>query len=515
MRIWLTNLSSTPRLRHINSLITGIVILGSFLLLVIRTLAPFPATSDQAYFLPASFVFADGGKLANPWLAEGLNSSLNWHGFLQPYIIGLIARAMGGGWTHVYLAVNLLAAGTFILVSIVLHNQKIRSIETISILLMTFALLLDIRARPELLATAETVLLFFILARNPVALPTRPIVSILVGFVLAALLATQPVIFGFTVVGIAIYILQSPTYVLSSAVIGDTLRLVLLALATFACVLLLFVHFCFEGPIGDWLKGLQLQAASNSARSDFEGFAKYYLANRFVPGLGVGLLLLLALASKAWHSVQSASTARLAKGILLVILLVLATACFFRFAIRIPATYYNFSGILVAVALTAAVAIKPGSKLAELRAITLVILGLSSLLGGGLWLIQALIEYSQIRPTAQMLAADIASRQASHLRTCGDAAALPAIDNMSVALSLRVCFDPQSHDGGALCSSNSGLVREPLSSECDVYFALQDQNNKPGLIPDFQLRSDHFVVGPLQKFHLRPLYFGYARYEKQ
>ena len=118
---------------------TLIVIAGVFCLVVVRTWSPFPATSDQAYFLPPSFVFAETGKLANPWLGENFSASLNWHGFLQPYVVGLIARALGGGWTAVYLAVNLLAGGTFLFVAVVLHRLKIGALETSCILLMTFA----------------------------------------------------------------------------------------------------------------------------------------------------------------------------------------------------------------------------------------------------------------------------------------------------------------------------------------------------------------------------------------
>ena len=494
---------------------TLIVITGVFFLVVVRTWSPFPATSDQAYFLPPSFVFAETGKLANPWLGENFSVSLNWHGFLQPYVVGLIARAFGGGWTAVYLAVNLLAGGTFFFVAVVLHRLKIGALETSCILLMTFALLLDFRARPELLATFETVVLFLVCAERPDTLLKRPARSILLGLILAALLATHPVIFGLSVLGLAIYIVQSPTYVLSRAVILDLLRFASVTVAVFLCALLLLSHFCFGGPIFDWVKGIRFQAGANAARSDFEGIAKYYLANRFLPGLGLGIILLLALAHQAWLSIRPLSAGRLARGALLAFLLILAAVSLFRLALRIPATYYNFSGSLVLVSLTSAVAIKASTKLACLKMATLITLGIAGLFGGGLWFIQALIDHSKIQPTARMLAADIDATRAQGLRTCSDAAALPALDNVNIALSLRLCFDPQTGDRNELCSSNSGLVREPSSSECDVYFALQNQQNQtnPGAIPGFRLTVDRFSVGPLERFRLRPLHYGYARYE--
>ena len=206
----------------------------------------------------------------------------------------------------------------FVRVAVVLRRLRVAAIESSCILLITLALLLDIRARPELLATFESVVLFVTFATASEMSLMTSAGSVWLGVVFATLLVTQPTVFGLTLLGFAIYIVQSPTYVFSRTSVWEIARFASLTSVVFVCTFVALTYFCFGGSPLDWLKGIRSVTSLLAARRDFEGFVKYYAANRFLPGLGLGLVLLPALAWCAWESVSSLKSGRLVRRTILI-----------------------------------------------------------------------------------------------------------------------------------------------------------------------------------------------------
>jgi hypothetical protein len=101
--------------------LSAVAALGTLFLLAC-SMAPFPLKDDQPYFLPPSFVVGSGEPLRNPWMEAGFNGKLNWHGFLQPWLVGKLASAFGAGWRGTYLALSTVWAAIFLCVVLLLEG---------------------------------------------------------------------------------------------------------------------------------------------------------------------------------------------------------------------------------------------------------------------------------------------------------------------------------------------------------------------------------------------------------
>ncbi len=478
------------------SLATTATLAGVLILVVVRTLAPFPATNDHAYFLPAAFAFSEGGPLANPWMPAGFNTALDWHGFLQPWLIGALARVFGGGWTPVYLANNLVAALTLLGAVYAAMRMRLGPWRTTAIALLTLALMLDSRSRPETLATLEIVALVLAFATPPPDAFASLWRAAATGLIFASLLATHPLLFGLTAVAFTMFAILAWTanpiplarMALFVAVIAAAFTIGFAALAT----------LCFPGTIADWFIGIRRAAALTVGRMDSEGFLHFYVANRFLPGIGLGLLF-LPLGAAAMLRNCGGRFAR-ARALLVCAAALGFAALVWWFAVRVPPTYYNYTGLLAAGALVACSLTRGVAVLRRLCDGVLALLALSSLAGGALWVVQSLQDRPAILATRAALAQAMAGDARRGLRLCADTAALPALDDPTLVrrVSVSIPF--------------GGSPFPPVPAACNVFYELQTRGAEgaPQPVDGFRLQDDHTL--PPEWSGARPLHFGFARY---
>ncbi|WP_237155598.1 hypothetical protein [Oryzibacter oryziterrae] len=473
--------------------------LGALLLVLLRGAVPFPLVSDNAYFLPASWWMAETGQLANPWLQPGFNEALNWHGFLQPWLVGGLSGLLGGGWTGTYGAINLLAALTVLSVALAARGLGLSPLRAAALVLVAIALMLDARSRPEVLATAQDVGLVWLAAGLARRFPQGLWHGAGIGALMAALAATHPAVAVFSGFAVAAFLAVEVLRRRPSP--GSLAALALAMIAGFVLVAALLLAAVFGPAPLTWLTGLADAARITLARTDAQGLLRYFLANRFLPGFGLLALPLVAAAWSAslpprfthwrWLRVALALAIGLAGGFLL-----------YRQALRIPATYYNFTGVLVALGLMAA--LRAHGRWRWPVDAALMTLGLAALAGIGLWSAQALAERPLIAPSRLQLAQAVASDHAARRRICADAAVLAALDDpelaRSVHLSLRLAQAPGAPDPAL----------------CDVHYQLQASGGSAATpVTGFLAADAAEQVSPFARLGLRPSHFGFTRWLPQ
>lgn len=472
--------------------------LGALIVVLLRGAVPFALVSDHAYFLPASWWFASGGRLANPWMQPGFDRVLDWHGFVQPWLIGEGARLLGGGWTGVRLALDLTAAATILTVPFVARALGVTPWRAAVAVVVTVALMLDARSRPEVLATLETVLLVLLTRDFATTYPVAWGRAAAIGILCGLLALTHPVAAVFACLAV-----DGTLVVLSverRPPVGRLLGLPAVMGVAFAATLAALFVFVFDDRISVWLDGMARAGAITFARTDTTGFARYYLANRFLPGFAVvlvpALLVLWALRTPP-ATVRSVWPRR----VVLVVIGLAAAWMVQRFALRIPATYYNVTAILVAVVLIAAVA--PLSGLARRVAdLGVAVVGAGALAGTLVWTAQALEDLPAMARSRAELSAAVLADHAAGRRLCADAAALAAIDAPDVARAITVSI-PLA-DG----------PKAPSPERCDVYYALQMQDGQTVAPPVAGFTADRSTRrgGLLGRIGLRPSHFGFTRW---
>ncbi len=493
---------SDPALRRWSAPIATILLLGTGLLAGLRSISPFPVANDHAYFLPPSFVAAAGGPLANPWMASGFDQRLDWHGFLQPWLVGLGARLCGGGWDGVHLAIDGLAAAVFVAVVVVAVRIGLSIGAVITVGLTALALLLDARSRPEVLATAETVLLVALYAGPGASRFASRGRAVLAGVVLGATLVTHPVVFGLAGLGL--------TAAAGIAVLRGELRLgaavVVAGIAAAAAVAAVFAltHLALGIGPADWFAGIRRAGQAVLERTDHGGFVKYQLANRFLPGAVLGFVLVGAVIVAARRGlIEAGRVGPTAATAVAAVLAGVAGVVLYRFALRVPATYYNFSGVLVAVMLLALRLVPAAGWERRIGTATATALAAAAVVGVGVWTVQAAGERGAIGETRGELTTALRADLAAGRTICSDSAALAAVDDVAAARRLIVSI-PLS-DGPA----------PPDPARCEIYYRVQTQEGdaSPPEVGGFRLDRDAYrraaVVPKVRPFHL-----GFARYTR-
>jgi len=277
--------------------------------------------------------------------------------------------------------------------------------------------------------------------------------------------------------------------------------------ATAAALTLLFTIFG-HSPI-EYLRGIGKQAAMVAARQDFGGFVQMYVFNRFVPGLGLLFVLIPLCIYYGLMCVPHHLSYR--KLWISCILLVCGVTCFsiHYLAIRIPSTYYNFSGIIPAIllicgSLTQHCRTQHGSLSSwpvNTFVIVICLTGLSSLVGQIIWLQQNVVEYRtgvENRRTLQ----DIFSKAAvAGLRVCAELGALSAVSSFKDAMRIR------------FISVDDELMRRPDASVCELYVAMSNQANEyvPPTIGGYEMKVNRFFEAP-SVLPTRPLDMRFAVY---
>lgn len=471
--------------------------LGLVCLMGVRGLNGFPLNADHAYFLPVSFYFNAAGRLDNPWLNPIDSHAFNWHGFVQPWLVA--EMSLGGGWEGVTFGLDLLASLTFVFALIAARRLGLGVWETCAIGLISLALLLDMRSRPEVLTSVLSVALLLLVARRERGFFADVRIAAGAGLIFGMLLCAHPAIFGlvglcFAAYALALWGVERPSW-------GRLAAFTLIAAAVFAVTALALAQFVYHGSIVDWLAGVARHAAKTANRQDTERFAGYFLSNRFLPGLALGFAFAAPLAARLIAAPSPGWPPALWRAALALAALCVAAA-FYKVAVRVPATYYNFTGVLIALAMAACLTARGRPMLARVNHAALAALAAGSLVGALLWLGQNAYDGPMIHSSAAALEADVRAELAAGRKVCADAAALTAMRDVGDALKLHI----------SVPVSNEELA--PSRAQCDVYVRLQAQvySPTPGEIPGFALAADHFIAHPATIGWMRPLYYGYAIY---
>lgn len=484
-----------------------VLVVGLAEILVVRTIVEFPMTLDHAFFLPASYFERNTGVLNNPWRSPFPTEILNWHGFLQPALIASLS--IDGSWTAVFLALNVLAALTLSSVAAALYFNCIEPLQSAGILLVTLSLLLDYRARPEVLASALALALLLVVTRAPRDFLASRYAAAGAGAVLALLFCTHPAIFLLSGAGlafaVALQLSRQPEVPWT-----DLVRFIAVSAAAALAVLLVCFGFVFQDSPFVYLEGLAEHARRTANRSDTGFFRMMFVFNRFVPLLGLGLLL-LPLA--CWSLLRGAgSQGRRARlwWATSAVLAALSLLLLYRVAVRIPSTYYNFSGLLPALLVGCALLFaKVGSfenrKIVWPAAIYMLLLGAlvaGSLGGQALWLQQNAAEGRSAIANRFALGEAMQASVLEGRKTCGDLAAISASPSFEV--TRRIQF----------LNPAGPTPRAPQIAQCDVYFAvaIDSADRQPPAVPGFRLTLDQFA-GPEPVLPVRPLDMRFARYE--
>jgi hypothetical protein len=363
-----------------------------------------------------------------------------------------------------------------------------------ALVLITVAVMLDARSRPEVLATLETVFLVYAIHGLLLRSPWR---AAGVGVLCAALFTTHPLVAVFACFAVAVVL---GVLIIERRPLGAILNLLIAMAAGFALTLPLLFMLAANGQVAVWLDGMARAGKITLARTDTGGFLTYYLANRFLPAF---LIALIPAGLTVWALLRPSQSSRAAPLRWALLLLVASVGAYllYRFAFRIPATYYNVTGLLVATCLMVAIAPLSGKQRLATDAV-FVVLAVGALAGTLLWTAQALDERALVAPSRTELAAAIGADQAAGRRICSDAAALAALDSPAiardVAVSLRLAEAPAPPDPAA----------------CDVYYGLQSQGAKAlaapisGFMPERQKHQESLWT----KAGMRPSHFGFVRW---
>jgi hypothetical protein len=483
------------------------LMVGLVEILVVRTTVEFPMTLDHAFFLPASYFERNTGILNNPWRSPFPTEILNWHGFLQPALVANLS--IDGSWGATFLALNVLAALALSSVAAALFFRRIEPLQSAAILVVTLSLLLDYRARPEVLASVLALALLLLVSR-----PSRDFLSSRFaaagsGAVLALLFCSHPAIFLLSSAGLAFAIaLQlSRTREVQWA---HLLRFIGIAVVAALVVLLVCFGIVYKASPLVYLDGLAEHARLTASRSDTGFFQMMFVFNRFVPLLVLGLLLLPLACWSVLRPARSEGRSARLWWLTSAFIAVLSLLLLYRVAVRIPSTYYNFSGLLPALLvgcalLFAKAAVFHNGKIVWPAAIHALVLGglvAGSLGGQALWLQQNAAEGRAAIANRFALGEAMRSSVAEGRETCADLAAITASPSFEVTQKIQ------------FLNPTGPAPRAPQSAQCEVYFAvaIDSADRQPPAVSGYRLTLDQFV-GPEPMLPVRPLDMRFARYE--
>lgn len=478
---------------------------GIFCLLVLRTAVQFPMTLDQRYFLPASYYFSQTGLIHNAWNNPIQTTVLNWHGFLQPAVVSYLA--IGGTWTGIFFGLNLLAffclslvaAGTFIL--------RLSVHQAAAILIITLGLLLDYRARPETLAAILTVSLVLLGHWQGEQFFRRPTAAIASGIIFALLFCAHPAIFLLSAILFAGY---APILLgRGEASVGDLMLFSVLLIAAILPTLLLTFYVIYGHDPAVYIEGILAHARKTSLRTDTNGLFKIYVMNRFVPAMGLAFVFFIPIGAVVIQGIRAntADHRRHLWSMVSVLFALLFLASLYHLAIRIPHTYYNFSGLMPALMLTAAGAFRhkvcSTNSLRLGRPVIWIGLVAACLFGQLLWLYQNISEFKSATANRSAIEAIVQEELQTQEKVCVDMAALIAFSDFATTQAVHF-FDPQSGEGDSPSPADCTTVIRVAADADDI---------AAPRLSDFHLIADHFTTNYATPLGIRPLNLRYAVYQ--
>lgn len=152
------------------------------------------------------------------------------------------------------------------------------------------SLILDYRARPELLASLITCLIVLTVSLFRVDLMRNRVAAVTIGVLFGSLFCSHPVIFLLAMCAFSLAIIIELTDIEIS--IKDVVTFITIVSMSAATAALTFLFTIFGHSPIEYFRGIGKQAAMVAARQDFGGFIQMYVFNRFVPGLGLLFVLI-------------------------------------------------------------------------------------------------------------------------------------------------------------------------------------------------------------------------------
>jgi hypothetical protein len=284
---------------------------------------------DAPYFLVAAHRFANGLGLTNPYFSlvpDDPAAYLTWHGWLYSWLIGLLPSS--SNYATILFGPALIGITAVLLYSLYLARKCTAFTLSCSVPpILVFGLYFISWGRPELLASLLFCAALPLLPRFA-AFQTQAVLAVLLALITVthpaiALMCAMLIIGGHGVLGV------STRAFLRSMAIFLTLTPLVIAALTWALM---------DFSVGDWIHGLYVNAQYTAHRMDPGGFAHYYIASRAFPGV----LLIFPLLALAWGRWASLTPRKAFPVALTALATVGGLVWVWYFALRLPATCYNF-----------------------------------------------------------------------------------------------------------------------------------------------------------------------------
>lgn len=473
------------------------VLYAGGLTLVFRWLEGPPILFDDAYFLLVSYSWLNGLGFNNFWVNPISSAIFNWHGFLQPMLVGWISPCR----TLDCLNIAVIAiGGAFLamwypLVNTVTSSRALRWM----LYVIAVACVLQYSARPELLASlglvALTALFYFL--PNERAFVSRGLAA---GVLVGLITVTSPVAGVFAGVGVAAattYVRRNDTSYIGLGVEG----LVCLVSAAVTIAVILAVVYPYSAQ--EWLDGIRMHSAKTAGREDTDGFLKAYVAAKLLPLQAVMLMALAGIAGYALMQIWRAGN-RLFAAVFVLTCFAAAYLLYFT-AIRIPLTVYNFTALVPSIALIAVMIVSAaGTAARHVRIVLIISLALvaaASFFGQAIWAMQTLTFVRDQHRLAQGIAQSVDRYLAANRRIAMDPPLMTGVDDIGKLKDITILFFGQPHKG----NGNPPNV--------DVLFRSQREfGTLPAEIPGFKLVANNYDQSIFARF-LAPKGTYYAIYE--
>ena len=451
---------------------------------------------DDAYFLLVSYSWLNGLGFNNFWVNPISSTIFNWHGFLQPMLVGWLSPC--GTLDCLNIAV-IAIGGVFLalwypLVNTVTSSRLLRWV----LYVIAVACVLQYSARPELLAAmglVALIALFYVLP-NERTYSRGLAAGVLVGLIVV----TSPVAGVFAGVGVAAattYLRRSDADYIGFGVEG--LACLISVLATVAVML----TFVYPYIAHDWLDGILMHSAKTAEREDTSGFLKAYVAARLLPFQAVMLFVLAGIARHALMQIWRAGN-RLFSAVFVLICLAAVYLVYFT-AIRIPLTAYNFTVLVAPIALIAVMVVNVTATTARRARIALiaplVLFAVACCFGQAVWAMQTVTFLPDQHRLAQGITQSVDRYMAANRRIAMDPPLMAAVDDVKKLKDMTILFfgQPQKEND--------------TPPDVDVLYRSQREfGAPPPEIPGFRLVENHFDHSLVARV-LRPKGTYYAIYE--
>jgi hypothetical protein len=297
-----------------------------FFLDLIKSLCVIPIPDgDAVFFYPIYLSVANNGALGNPLvspIAAG-GGPLTWHGWLQPMLLGYTTKLFGGGISGALLSEAIVKQiGLLIYLAAVWRSRKAGDLIPILGSVIIYVSLTASQARPELLASVLLLGWWFADAGCANLHSRAAVASVFLGLIGI----TQP-----TVAAISSGLLM--VALLLTCSIGEAFKVWVIANSCALLIVAAMTSLFYPFGILEWIDGLLRQSAGVAARSDRDGFFRYWILSRERPLHGV--IVIVAAAVLGWQTLVRGMRSGAA------IVYCLTMGFVWYVSARIPALAYN------------------------------------------------------------------------------------------------------------------------------------------------------------------------------